>query len=123
MVKFSTVEDFVAPGYKWTLLNSTIVTRAQTSTVFNVVSVELNAPVKEGDMIGISNGNYYSSGQFIAGGDAVPYCHLEYEVEGNSTQVLFEQGAGQTSPRGDDGGASVVVRRQGRGLKFYAVVV
>ncbi|KAE9371196.1 glycoside hydrolase family 43 protein [Stipitochalara longipes BDJ] len=120
--KFSNLDDFVAPGYKWTLLNSTVITRAQTATVFNVVSIYLNTAVKQGDMLGISYGNNYPSGQFIAGGDTVPYCHLEYHTN-STTQVLFEQGAGQTSPRGLDGKTSVVVRREGRGIKFYSIVL
>lgn len=72
-------------------------------------------------MLGISYGNNYASGQFIAGGDTVPYCHLEYTTN-NTSKVLFEQGAGQTSPRGLDGKESVVVPRTGRGLKFYSIV-
>jgi hypothetical protein len=108
--------------YKWTLLNSTTVTRAQmSSTLLNVVSIFLNTAVKEGDMLGFSFGNYYPSGQFIAGGDLSPYCHLEYSTN-STTQILLEQGGGQNSARGDDGKTPPVVPRAGRAMKFYSIV-
>jgi hypothetical protein len=77
--------------------------------------------VQQGELLGISYGNDYPGGQFIAGGDTSPYCHLEYMTK-DTSKVLFEQGAGQTSPRGLDGKKSVVVPRSGKGIKFYSIV-
>jgi hypothetical protein len=119
--KFSNLNDLISPGYKWTLINSTTFTRAQIPVTLGVISVILNTPVQKGDMLGISYGNTYAGGMFIAGGDTVPYCHLEYPTN-STTQVLFEQGAGQNSPRGMDGKTSVVVPRAGKGMKFYSIV-
>jgi hypothetical protein len=91
------------------------------SSVLNVVSIYLNAAVKQGDMLGFSFGNYYPSGEFISGGDLSPYCHLEYPTNGTA-QILLEQGAGQNSARGIDGKTSPVVPRTGKGMKFYSIV-
>ena len=102
------------------MLGSASFSRAQIKTTLDVVIVFLkNATVVKGEILGFSCG----SGSFVAGGDPVPYCHLEYSIEGtNGTgQVLFEQGTGQNSPRGLDGKMSVVLPRIGRGMKFYLI--
>lgn len=91
------------------------------SSVLNVVSIFLNAAVKQGDILGFPFGNYYPSGQFIAGGDLSPYCHLEYPTN-STTQILLERGAGQNSARGSDGKTPPVVPRAGRAMKFYSIV-
>jgi hypothetical protein len=84
--------------------------------------------VTAGDNLGISFGNYYANGEFIAGGYLSPYCHLEYnlttgrDASQTGAMVLLEQGAGQNSARVLDRKTSPVIPRAQRGMKFYAIV-
>jgi hypothetical protein len=84
--------------------------------------------VTAGDNLGFSFGNYYPNGEFVAGSDLSPYCHLEYnfttsrDVSETRVVALLEQGAGQNSARGEEGRTSPVTPRAQRGMKFYAVV-
>jgi hypothetical protein len=79
--------------------------------------------VTAGDNLGISFGNYYANGEFIASSDLSPYYYLEYNLTTgrDSSQigamVLLEQGAGQNSARVLDRKTSPVIPRAQRGMK------
>lgn len=59
-------------------------------------------------------------GLAISGQDFAPYCHLEFDVEGESDMALFQRGAGQNSWRGLKGNMSPFYVREGKGVKFFA---
>jgi hypothetical protein len=126
--KFSTVEELLSPGHKYTVLGQSIISASNMSYTFNTTSVLLNATVNKGDMLGFSIGEFSSSFSFTTGGNFMPYCHLEYNTTASNTtqMVLVQQGSGQTSPRGlsaDGRPVPPVEVRSGRGIKFLAVVV
>lgn len=132
--RFSTVEELMSAGYKYTVLGQTTVAAGDMSYSFNTTSVMLNATVSQGDMLGVSIGEAFTGG-FNTGNNFTPYCHLEYDMAGasemgvheaDSGMVLIQQGSGQTSPRGmtaDGKPVPPVEIREGRGIKFLAMVV
>lgn len=111
LFRFSTHAELLSPGYKWTQIGSASFYANQTTWVFDTVTVPVtsNSTVSKGDLIGVS----------IAGFDVSPWCHLEYECEGDGF-VLYAQGGGQYSLRGAQGKTSPVYQRVGRSVKFFA---
>ena len=114
--KFSALSALEAPQYRWTELgNATYYANSSSlSYVFDTASIfPIGANVSKGDKLGIQ----------VAGADFAPYCHLEYDLSGNGTDIeLLQQGQGQNSWRGLNGQTSIVYSREGKGLKFFAVV-
>lgn len=83
--------------------------------VFNNATVHIDAHVTAGQRMGFQ----------ISGADFAPYCHLEYPLavdEKPADMILFQQGVGQYSARGDKGALPPIKIREQRGLKFWAVV-
>lgn len=75
-----------------------------------VVNVTQNATVAKGDLLGLA----------LTGADFAPYCHLEYPTSAQSSQVLLQRGAGQNSWRGKAGRTSILYKRVGKSVKFFA---
>jgi hypothetical protein len=107
--KFSNITELLSAEYKYTLLGTSTINSTELSYVFNTTSVLTNANVTAGDRLGFS----------IAGSDYAPYCHLEYDLESGSDHMLYQQGVGQTSPRGMDGKTGPLKLRTGKGIKFF----
>lgn len=108
--------------YKWTLLGTGNFTPEVVGNTFKALTVHLNASVVQGENLGFSieeTGAYYGR---VIGNHLTPWCHLEYNVEGND-MALFEQGSGKTSFAGLYGNISAVVPRSGRAIKFFTNVV
>lgn len=121
--KFSTVKELMSSNYKYTVLSQTIFAALNMSYSLNTHSVMLNTTVQKGDMLCFSIGENFP-GAYNTGNNFTPYCPLEYG-EDSEDMVLIQQGSGQTSLRGltaDGKPVSPIQIRQGRGIKFLAVV-
>jgi hypothetical protein len=111
LFKFSSHEDLLTPGYKWTQLGTASFFANQTTWVFDTVTVPVstNGTVSKGEFLGVS----------IAGFDVSPWCHLEYDGA-DEDYILYAQGGGQYSLRGAQGKTSPVYQRVGKSVKFFA---
>jgi len=98
--------------YKWTTLGSASYNASQLTYVFDtaIVNVTQNATVTKGDLLGMA----------LTGADFAPYCHLEYPTSAQCSEVLLQRGVGQNSWRGLAGRNSILYKRVGKSLKFFA---
>jgi len=139
---FTTINDLVAPGYKWTTLATQVFTRAELMETFSNATVTLDGiTVKAGEHLGIAiSANGFGALSIVTQPDLASYCYLEYgnkkqlndqahgiywaqrDTDAVTQQILLVQGAGQTSLRGLRGDQGGPYKRIGRGIKFQAYV-